>query len=47
MSKNVFLFQKSPGVNGLTLPIRLLGVDDSCLSQNLGIFVLVITEPAA
>ena len=31
----------------LTLPIRLLGEDDSCLRFNLGILVLIKTGPAA
>ena len=31
----------------LTLPIRLLGMDDSCLRLNMGILVLIKTGPAA
>ena len=31
----------------LTLPIRLLGVDDPCLRQNLVMLVLIKTRPAA
>ena len=31
----------------LTLPIRLLGVDDPCVRQNLGILVVIKTGPAA
>ena len=31
----------------LTLPIRVLRVDDSCLRLNLGILVLIKTGPAA
>ena len=32
---------------GLTLLMRLVGVDDLCLRQNLGILVVIKTEPAA
>ena len=31
----------------LTLPIRLLGVDDPCVRRNLGILVVIKTGPAA
>ena len=31
----------------LTLPITLVGVDDPCFRQNLGILVTIKTEPAA
>ena len=31
----------------LTLPVSMLGVVDPCLGSNLGILVLIKTEPAA
>ena len=48
LSESEDLARNTPGSHiVLTLPIRLLGVDDSCLRLNLGILVLIKTGPAA